>query len=120
MRQSFEKIIDAGNAATSPLNSSKIDARQIYALSLVIVSSNGANAGTLKLQGSNDMCAFGNVASAFTPTNWVDITSATATVAAGAIGYISVNPVCFAWIRAVWTPSAGAGTITVTANSQGF
>jgi hypothetical protein len=121
MRQAFTKIIDAGNAATSPLNSAKIDARQVYALSAIITSSDGTNAGTLKLQGSNDICAFGNMAIPdFTPTNWADITSATVTVAAGAIGYIAITQVCFAWIRAVWTPSAGAGTITVTVNSQGF
>lgn len=120
MRQSFEKIINAGTATTNPLNSSKIDARQVYSLSAVLVSSSGSNNGTLKLQGSNDICAFGNNVAAFTPTNWVDITSATVTVASGAIGYISLTQVCFAWIRAVWTPSSGAGTIDVIVNTQGF
>jgi hypothetical protein len=126
MRQSWEKIIDAGNAATSPLNSGKIDARQVYALSLVMTSTDNGNAGTVKLQGSNDICAFGNVAAAFTPAanSWVDIPTAmidgSGTVAAGATVTLVVKQLCYAWVRAVWTPSAGAGTITAVVNTQGF
>jgi hypothetical protein len=124
MRQSWELLIDAGNAATSPLNSGKIDARQVYSLSLIMTSTNGANAGTVKLQGSNDICAFGNIASAFTPTTWVDIPASlidgSGTVAAGGAVTLSIKQLCYAWVRAVWTPSAGAGTITAIVNTQGF
>ncbi len=124
MRQSFEKIIDAGDATTNPLNSGKIDIRQVYSLSLIMNSSNNTNAGTVKLQASNDICAFGNVVSAFTPTNWVDIPAAmidgSGTVAAGATVTLVVKQIPYAWLRAVWTPSAGAGTITAIVNSQGF
>lgn len=124
MRQSWEKIFNAANATVNPLNSDKIDARQVYSLSLVMTSSDGSNAGTVKLQGSNDICAFGNVAAAFTPTTWVDVPSTmvegSGTVAAGAAVTISMRQVNYAWIRAVWTPSGGAGTITATINSQGF
>jgi len=124
MRQSFEKIIDAGDATTSPLNSGKIDARQVYSLSLVFTSSSGSNAGAVKLQGSNDICAFGNVAAAFTPTTWVDIPSTmidgSGTVAAGAAVTLVLKQVPYAWIRAVWTPSGGAGTVTAIVNTQGF
>lgn len=122
MRQSSEKIIDAGDATTNPLNSGKIDTRQVYAISMVMTSSNAGNAGTVKLQGSNDICAFGNVASAFTPTTWVDIPAAalngSGLVAAGAAVTLIVKELCYSWVRAVWTPSAGAGTITATINSQ--
>ncbi len=124
MRQSFEKLIDAGDA-TGSINSGKIDARQVYSLSLVMTSTNGANAGAVKLQGSNDICAFGNVAGAFTPTNWVDIPSTlvdgSGTVAAGAAVTLVVKQLCYAWVRAVWTPTGGAaGLITAIVNSQGF
>lgn len=125
MRQSFEKLIDAGDATVNPLNSGKIDARQVYSLSLVMTSSAGANAGTVKLQGSDDICAFGNVAAAFTPATWVDIPSSlidgSGTVAAGATVTLVVKQLCYAWIRAVWTPAGGAaGTITAIVNTQGF
>lgn len=124
MRQSWEKIINAGNATTNPLNSTKIDTTQVYTLSLVMTSSNGANAGTVKLQGSNDICQFSNQAANFTPTTWVDIPSTlvdgSGTVAAGATVTLVVKVLNYAWVRAVWTPSAGAGTITATVNTQGF
>lgn len=124
MRQSFEKLIDAGDATANPLNSGKIDTRQIYALSLLMTSSNVGNAGTVKFQGSNEICAFGNVVSAFTPMNWVDLPAAaligSGTVAAGATVTLIVKELCYAWVRAVWTPSAGAGTITAFINTQGF
>jgi hypothetical protein len=124
MRQSYEKIISLGDATASPLNSSKIDTRQVYTVSLVMTSSSGSNAGTIKLQGSNDICGFGNVAANFTPTTWVDLPSTivdgSGTVAAGATVTLVVKQLCYAWLRAVWTPSAGAGTITATVNTQGF
>lgn len=125
MRQSFEKLIDAGDATTNPLNSGKIDARQVYSLSLVLTSSSGTNAGTIKLQGSNDICAFGNVVAAFTPTTWADIPAAlvdgSGTVASGATVTLVVKQLCYAWVRAVWTPSGGAaGNITAIINTQGF
>lgn len=125
MRQSWYKIFDAADATTNPLNSGKIDARQVYSLSLIMASSSGSNAGAVKLQGSNDICAFGNVAADFTPTNWADIPSAdvtgSGTVASGATVVLSVKQLAYAWVRAVWAPSGGAaGTITATVNTQGF
>ena len=124
MRQSFEKIFDAVDA-TGAATSGKIDIRQVYSLSLVLTSSNAGNAGAVKFQVSNDICAFGNIASAFTPaaSSWVDLPSTlvdgSGTVAAGATVTLAVKQLPYAWIRAVWTPSAGAGTITGTINSQG-
>lgn len=121
MRQSFEKIIDGGDA-TGAITSGKIDARQVYAFSAGIISSDNTNAGTLKFQASNEPCPYGNVAAAFTPAaaSWFDIPSASATIAAGATNKVAKTDACYAWIRAVWTPSAGAGTLTVQLNTQGF
>lgn len=126
MRQAWAKVFDADDATVNPQYSDKIDARQVYALSLILTSSNGANAGTVKLQGSNDICAFGNMAIPdFTPTNWVDVPTAqvdgSGTVAAGAAVVLSLKNNTYSWIRAVWTPGGGAaGTITGVINSQGF
>ena len=125
MRQSWEKILDAGNA-TLTLTSGKIDIRQVYSLSLIGVSSDAGNAGAFKIQVSNDICAYGNVASAFTPAaaSWVDLPSTlqdgSGTVAAGATVTLSAKQLSYAWARVVWTPSAGAGTVTATVNTQGF
>lgn len=124
MRQSYEKIFDAADATTNPLNSTKIDTRQVYSISLVLVSSSGSNGGAVKFQGSNDICAFGNLAVDFTPANWVDVPSTmvdgSGTVASGAAVTLSIKQNTYAWIRAVWAPSGGAGTITGIVNTQGF
>lgn len=121
MRQTFYKLFDA-QTAVGTQTSGKLDTRQVYSISVIISSSDGSNAGTLKLQGSNAPTGFGNVAMDFTPptASWVDIPNATVTVATGETDVISVLQHCYAWTRAVWTPSAGAGTITVETNTQGF
>lgn len=123
MRQSYEKLFDA-RTAVGTQNSGKIDARQVYSLSLVMTSTDAGNAGAVKFQGSNDICTFGNVVGAFTPTTWVDIPSTlvdgSGTVASGAAVTLVIKQLCYAWVRIVWTPSAGAGTLTAIVNSQGF
>lgn len=126
MRQSWEKVFDAVDATVNPQNSDKIDARQVYNLSLVMTSTNGANAGTVKLQGSNDITGAGNVVSTFTPAaaSWADVPTAallgSGTVAAGATVTLLLRQNAYAWIRAVWTPAGGAaGTITAIINTQG-
>lgn len=123
MRQAWAKVFDAVDA-TAGANSAKIDARQVISLSLILTSSSGSNAGSVKLQGSNDICAFGNMAIPdFNPTTWVDIPSAqvdgSGTVASGAAVVLSLKVNTYSWVRAVWSQSGGgAGTITGIINSQ--
>lgn len=124
MRQSYEKPFDAGDATSNPLNSSAIDIRQIYSFSVIMKSSNGANAGTLKIQVSNDQS---NGAIPFVPATatWMDLPTAsqdgTGVVASGANVTLFAKQLCYAWARLVWTPSGGAaGTITAYVNTQGF
>jgi hypothetical protein len=118
MRQNSEVVLSAVDATVSPQRSGVLDTSQVYALSAIIASSSGSNAGTLKLQGSNDIT--GSQRNTFTPANWADVTAATVTVASGAVATFTVTSLCYSWVRFVWTPTSGVGTITVTVNTQGF
>lgn len=117
MRNLTKVLLSANNTGTQ--NSAALDCRQIYALSMITNFSDGAAAGTIKLQASNDVPLDGVAPPAFVPTNWIDIPNATDTIAAGAASEITVNPICYAWVRATWTSSGGAGTLTARINTQG-
>lgn len=81
----------------------------------------GAPVGTLKLQMSNDV---GTITSAADHTglgvvNWTDITgSSFAVAAAGNWGWDYTVP-GFRWVRLVYTPTSGTGTISVTFQAKG-
>lgn len=105
-------VVTAGDA-TATVNSSIVDGTNLYWISAQVVFS-VANSGTLKLQGSNDFDPDSvNIAGNYTPTNWSDITGATVTPAAATVAMIQKVETSYQWIRAVWTPTAGAGTFTV-------
>jgi hypothetical protein len=108
--------VSSGASATS----SAIDASQIYGISAQAVFTDITSTGTVKFQGSNDPCAYGNVAADFTPTNWSDVLNGSVAVTAGGVVSIQVDPVRYRWLRVVFTRTAGAGTITVNVNAQGF
>jgi len=111
-------ISDATNASTESV---AIDTLQVYAASFMAVFTDNSAAGTLKLQFSNDVSKSQNLPSGWTPTNWLDVPSATVTVSSGATSSIPM-PLSFSyrWLKLVWTRTGGAGTFTVNMNSQGF
>lgn len=113
----FSPVSAQSNATTS---FAAMDTSQWYALSLVVNFSDASAAGTLKLQASNDPPGGQTLAAGFVPTNWVDITNATVTVASGATSIIPYTLASYRWIRIVWTRSSGAGTLTVNMNAQEF
>lgn len=96
-----------------------------FACSFVIVSSSASNAGTLQIQGSNDtLPSLGGSATA-SPVNWVNApgSTATATIAAGAINQVYLVPSAYPgyrWIRVVWTPTAANGNISVSGFVQTY
>ena len=101
----------SGNATGS-----SIDSNQIYAASFqASFGGDVTAAGDVKIQASNDVCGYGNLAADFVPTNWTDIPNASATVVAGASVLITVPlaPFSYRWLRVVFTRTGGAGTITV-------
>lgn len=112
-------IISAGNA-TLTLNSNTVDGTNLFSVSVQAVFS-VANSGTLKLQASNDYDPDSvNISGNYTPTNWSDITGASHTIAAATTAFIPKTEVSNQWIRAVWTPTAGAGTVTVRVKTIGY
>lgn len=100
-------------------NTEKVDCQQLFAASFIAVFTDNAAAGTMKIQGSNDPCPYGNIAADFTPTNWVDIPSASVVVASGTTSTVMITQIAYRWIRAVWTRSGGAGTLDIFINAQG-
>lgn len=109
--------VTALNAADASTNqtSSAIDAREMVYVTIHNTST-GTATGTVKLQGSNDQVLSGTG----TPVNWVDISGATVSVTAASQTTIPVQLCGFMYIRAVYTVSAGTGTITVQAMLKGW
>jgi len=119
MKPSNPIMINALSAASNK-NSAAINATFMVYGSIQASFSDSAAAGTLVLQGSNDPEEL--LPAGAPPINWVNLAGATATVVAGAsvnVGYVPYVTGSFRWLRAVWTHSAGAGTITVTGFFQG-
>lgn len=108
MKSNQFTLLNATSAAT--VISAAQDVNQAVSISAQFVTADATQAGTLKLQGSNDNkgdngLGVGNAA--FVPTNWSDIPNATSTITAGTGPMIVVPNACFAFIRAVFTRSAG-------------
>jgi hypothetical protein len=113
-------VINAVANNTTPAASAPILANQIFNITAIATFSDGAAAGSLVLQGSNDP-AKGLDPSLFAPTTWVTIPGASATVASGATTVlVPTNPVCYNWIRVSWTRTGAAGTLTVAVATQGY
>lgn len=105
------KILDAvANSGT--VVSAAVDARFLWSATVQAAFTDGAAAGTLKLQSSNDPAA---------QTHWNDIPSATASVASGATTTTPIlsTPLCYQWIRVAFASSGGAGTITAYLHTVG-
>jgi hypothetical protein len=116
--------IIAAASATAAQNSIALDASQVFAASFQIISSSGSNSGSLQIQFSNDPASglSTDANGKLIPVNWSNLGSA-ATVTAGAIASVQIPQSSYAgyrWLRAVWTPSSGAGTITVNAVTLGM
>jgi len=75
----------------------------------------GSPTGNFKLQVSNDP---GRIMDPIeseqyaTVTNWTDVANSAFTVSAAGDVYWDVQNSGAAWVRAVWTPTGGSGTIT--------
>lgn len=119
MRPSNPTIINA-LAATSSQTSTLIDASFIISASFQVISSSGSNSGSLQVQYSDDPISVVNL-NGGAPVNWKNLGTA-ATVTSGGIADVQLPQSTYAgyrWLQAVWTPSSGAGTITVNAFTIG-
>lgn len=109
------------NQTNVTANLSAIPLQQKYSGSVTAVFSDATASGTLKVQISNDKSlTAGLLPEQFVPTNWVDLSGASATVASGANAIIPKIDLSYQYMRMVWTRSAGAGTFQVNVNVQGF
>ena len=109
MRNLSQIVVPATNAG-SDVTGPALDCSQIYAVSFQASFSSNTLTGTFKFQASNDISN--------PPVNWSDVASVN--VAAGGVILIPKTDVCYQWIRPVYTHTAGAGTVTMAVNSQGF
>jgi hypothetical protein len=80
----------------------------------------GTPTGAFKLQISNDGSNGALPETPFTPTNWTDLASPTAS-ASGAAGNaaLTATGVYSVWIRLVYTFTSGTGSLTVRACGKG-
>lgn len=123
LRPSNVILFNAQANTTGAKNSLVIDAQNIVSGSLQASFSDGAAAGTLVLQCSNDNPSLIFAGSATpVPVNWSTCTNGTinasATVASGALTFMSLQWLNSRWLRVQWTRSGGAGTLTVTGQFQ--
>lgn len=98
-------------AEDTTANGTKIDASQLFAISVQAVST-GTSTGTVKMQMSNDMPLNGDM-TPFTPTHWSDIASQTTSLTVAGSYLISKFDLCYQWVRPVFT-FTGNGTQTIT------
>lgn len=106
---------DASMTQTSPT----FTVNQIYGWSAQFEFT-GSPAGTLKVQTSNDpgSSAPGD-AQASSVINWSDLQDSSITITgAGTPGY-NYNGSFYNWVRFVYTPSGGTGTLTGRMNGKG-
>lgn len=112
MRLNNCQILSGANSGN--VNGAQIDSNQLEIMSFHLVQGDVTAAGVFKIQASNDIAQVGPTP--FAVTNWVDIPSATVTLAAGTTqALITLPQVAYRFIRAVYT-STTPGTTTVIVN----
>ncbi len=118
MRQEAINVLSSADYLNA--TGSKIDSGQLINASFHTYFGDATAAGTVKIQASNDPVPNGAMRFQFTPTNWVDIPNASATITAGTSSLISLANIAYNWIRVVWTSTGtGAQTITTRADVAG-
>ncbi len=83
-------------------------AAYLNAASVIAVITGGSSpAGTLTIQGSNDVPPANNVANQFTPTNWVDVSAGVAFTDNASKGFQTA--VAYQWLRVKYAYTSGTG-----------
>jgi hypothetical protein len=83
----------------------KVDANQLISVSFHAYFGDSHAAGTFKLQASNDVCPYRNLALDFTPTHWIDIPNQSASISTGTSALLTIAQASYRWFRAVYTSS---------------
>ena len=100
------KVLDVANNVTTEGSAFKV--QRAYTASFVPTCGDNTAAGTLKIQGSNQI-----ITDSSQPTQWADIPNASSAIASGVGPAIVIQNMCFAYIRAVYTRSSGGSTTIV-------
>lgn len=116
MRNINKKLLDAVDGSTTQ-NSAALQVGNLGGAILFTVQAQAtaSASGTLKLQYSVDVPTG---SSSFTPTNWSDVTSSSASVSVGSAYAFQSALASPMWLRASYTGS-GAGALTVAINVIG-
>ena len=112
MRQVNIQVLSGADTAT--VTGSQIDSNQLINASFHLVVGDATAAGTLLIQGSNDVCGVGQQSANFTVTNWATVSS-TAQAAGTQQVMVSLANIPYRWMRAQWTKTTG-GSSTVVVN----
>jgi hypothetical protein len=115
--RNFNESYIINNASTT--STQAFDTTNTFRGSAQAVFSDGAAAGSLSFQGSNDQTNAGNLPGVFTPTHWNNIGSPVV-VAAGATSLLPLLEFSYRWVRVTFVSSGGAGTITISPNFLGY
>lgn len=108
MRNLNQTLLNAADATSNQVTAS-LDASQLYRISFQAIFSDAACTGSIVLQASNEI---------ENPTNWADLV--TVSVSAGGVVFVPSTELSYQWVQLAYTANAGAGTITVNVNAQGF
>ncbi len=109
--------IAAGTSAAADVTAGPYQTGYLTQASVIAtVASASSPVATVKLQGSNDPPPAENRANVFTPTNWVDVPDASASISAnGTVGF--QTPWAFRWAQVVYDYTSGTGgTVTAVVN----
>lgn len=90
--------------ASSTVRSASYQKGDLSTFSVQFVFSSATLAGAVTLECSNDA---GPAIS-----NWITVAGSSISITAGESAMINVSNAGYRWVRAVWTPSAGTGTVT--------
>lgn len=105
MKKVNSTILSAASNASQ--TSSKIDSNQFVSVSFLINFTSGDEAGTVKVQASNDPNPDQYQPDTFTPSNWCDVPSQSAAITAGASALLTIANSSYRWLRVVYTRSGG-------------
>lgn len=119
MRILNETLLSAASVATTA-TSAPLLLEYAFGYSIQCVFT-GTPTGTLILQASDDFnpAANFNVAT-FEPTNWTSITGSSTNITAAGNVLFNTGDIYYRYVRAVYTPVSGSGTLTIVGNAKGF
>ncbi len=94
--------------ATAPVVSKILDTSQMYKISVQMIFS-AANDGSVIVEASNEQVM---------PSNFSVIS--TTAISAATLVLVPQFDICYRWLRITYTPSSGAGTVSINCELIGF